>query len=193
MKINTQTVVAMAALLVLLVGGWWLFAKGERVETGEAEVIGGAEDFLIIEGVGGGVGQLMPDTELKDYNGNKVKLSDFSGKPLVVNVWAVWCPFCVKELSDFALVQEEFMDEAVLVAVNRGESLKKAKELSDKLGITNELKFLLDADDSFYRSIGGFAMPETLFVDVDGRVRFHKRGPMDEEEIRQRVQHLISL
>lgn len=192
MRFNTQMAVVMAVFLVLVVGGW-LFTQSERVETSEVDVASGAEDFLVVEGVGGDVGQLMPDAVFKGYNGNEVKLSDYSGKPLVINLWAVWCPFCVKELSDFAVVQKEFTDEVVMVAVNRGESLKKAKELSDELGITNELKFLLDLNDSFYRSIGGFAMPETLFVDVQGRVRFHKRGPMDKEEIRQRVRHLISL
>lgn len=192
MKINTRMAVGIAVLLVLAFGGWW-FARGERVEISEVNVTSGAEEFLVVEGAGGDVGQLMPDVAFKDFDGNEVKLSDYSDKPLVVNLWAGWCPFCVKELSDFAVVQEEFMNEAVIVAVNRGESLEKAKELSDEVGITKELKFLLDSDDSFYRSIGGFAMPETIFVDGNGRVRFHKRGPMDKEEIRQRVEHLISL
>jgi thiol-disulfide isomerase/thioredoxin len=180
-------------VFLLLIAGGWFFIKDEKVELGEVGATSDAEDFLAVEGEGGDVGQMMPDVVLKDYDGNEMKLSSYIGKPLVINSWAVWCPFCVKELSDFVLVQKEFTDEVVIIAVNRGESLAEARELSDEPGVVNELNFLLDLDDSFYRAIGGFAMPETIFVDADGRVRFHKRGPMDEEEIRQRVQQLVSL
>jgi len=56
--------------------------------------------------------------------------------------------------------------------------------------VSDKLIFLLDPKDTFYKSIGGFAMPETLFVNSDGTINFHKRGPMRAEEIRQRVSEL---
>ena len=129
----------------------------------------------------------------KDYNGNTVTLSDFSGKPLVINSWAVWCPFCRKELSDFAAVQREVGDSVVFIAIDRVESLKIAKQFTDEIGITNEMVFLLDSSDSFYRNIGGFSMPETIFVDTDGNIKIHKRGPMDEEEIRNKVSEAFGI
>lgn len=133
-----------------------------------------------------------PDFNLSDFNGKIVSLADFKGRPLVLNVWAVWCPFCVKELPDFATVQKEFSDKIVIIAIDRAEPLELQKEFTDKLGVTNDLIFLLDPTDSFYQSIGGFSMPETIFVDKDGFIREHKRGPMDAEEIRQKVLDLIN-
>lgn len=134
----------------------------------------------------------LPDLALTAYDGQTVRLQDLRGTPLVVNSWAAWCLFCVKELPDFAAVQEEFGNRVRIVAVNRAESLDTAKGFTDKLGVTEELLWVLDPDDTFYTSIGGFSMPETLFVDAAGAVVFHKRGVMAREEVRQRVIELLN-
>lgn len=141
-----------------------------------------------------GTPSLDPSLNLSfsDYSGKTVKLSDFTGKPLVVNAWAAWCPFCRKELPDFVTAQKEFGDKVVIIAINRQESLSTAKGYTDKQGTSNGLIFLLDPSDSFYQSIGGFSMPETIFVDKNGNITEHKRGPMDINEIRQKIQKLIS-
>lgn len=133
----------------------------------------------------------LPHFSLEDYSGGIVTSSDFVGKPLVVNSWAVWCPFCRKELPDFAAAQKKFGDSVVFVAVDRAESLDVAKRYSDELGVTDNLTLLLDPTDSFYRSIGGFSMPETIFVDADGYIQDHKRGPMELDEIMTRTQRLL--
>lgn len=133
----------------------------------------------------------VPDFELKDYSGNTVTLSDFAGRPLVINSWAAWCPFCVDELPDFAAAQKELGDKVVIIAIDRAESLKIAKEYTDELGITDDLILLIDPRDSFYKSIGGFTMPETIFVDKDGFIRDRKRGPMELEEILEKIEPWI--
>lgn len=133
----------------------------------------------------------VPDFTLNDYNGNKVSLSDFEGKVLVINSWASWCPFCIDELDDFGELQEEFESDIVVIAIDRAESLERTKSFSDKLGVTDKILFLLDPRDSFYQSIGGFSMPETLFVDKEGNIRFHKRGPMRFDEMKEKVSSLL--
>jgi thiol-disulfide isomerase/thioredoxin len=128
-----------------------------------------------------------PNFSLPDYSGETVSLTDFSGKNLVINSWASWCPFCGAELFDFAAAQQQFGDQVVIIAVNRAESLNVAKKFSDEVGASSNLVMLLDPNDSFYQSIGGFSMPETIFVNANGEIVFHKRGPMDLDEIRQRI------
>ena len=137
-----------------------------------------------------GDGRQLPDLTFTDYEGNSVALADFTGKPLVVNAWAAWCPFCVKELPDFALLQKEF-PEIVVIAIDRQESLNTAKSYTDDLGITEDLVFLLDRKDSFYRSIGGFSMPETIFVDKEGVIQNHKRGIMSLDEMKRQVEKIL--
>jgi len=133
-----------------------------------------------------------PKLTLKDYNDNKVNISTL-GKPAIINAWTSWCPFCIKELPDFAAIQEEFNGELVVLAINRAESLGTAKTYTDDLNITYDLIFLLDPSDNFYSSIGGFSMPETLFVDAEGIIRDHKRGPMDIDEMRTRINNALNL
>lgn len=132
-----------------------------------------------------------PQFSLKDYEGNVVS-SNYSGKKVtVVNSWTTWCPFCVDELPDFALLQEEFSDEIDVIAIDRSESLDKAKKFSDELGVTGRIGFLMDPKDSFYQSIGGFSMPETIFVDSEGNILIHKRGPMRFEEMKQKIDQIL--
>jgi len=133
-----------------------------------------------------------PDFSLQDYSGKTVSLADFTGKPVVINSWAAWCPFCRKELVDFAAAQKEFGNDVVIIAIDRAEPRETAKKYTDELGVTSDLIFLLDPSDSFYQSIGGFSMPETIFVDRNGNIAERKRGPMEINEIRQKIQKLLS-
>lgn len=138
-------------------------------------------------------GERAPDFALQNYDGKTVRLADFAGKPLVINSWAAWCPFCRKELVDFVAAQKEFGDRAIIIAIDRAESRDIAKKYTDELGVTGDMVFLLDPSDGFYRSIGGFSMPETIFVDAEGSIVFHKRGPMDLKEMRERIEQMLEL
>lgn len=128
---------------------------------------------------------------LSDYDGDELTLGDFRGKPLVVNSWATWCPFCRQELPDFARLQEEFGDSIAVIAIDRQEPLTAAKGYTDEFGISEKMIFLLDPSDSFYRSIGGFSMPETIFIDSDGLIAFHKRGPLTLDEMKDAVRQYL--
>src|SRR3989338_776310 len=135
---------------------------------------------------------MFASNSLVDYGGDAVSFEEFRGRPLVINSWAVWCPFCRKELPDFAELQKEFGDRVVVIAVDRQEPLEKAKGYTDELGISNNLLFLLDSSDSFYKSIGGFSMPETIFVNSNGEIVVHKRGPMELGEMREYTNKIVN-
>ena len=138
-------------------------------------------------------GEMAPAFALKNYEGEEISSDSFLGKPHILNTWAVWCPFCVEELKDFAKLQEEFGDAITIVSINRAESLSKAKTYTDDLGVSDSIVFLMDPSDSFYKSIGAFTMPETLFVSAEGKVLRHKRGFMRLAEMEQAVRDLFGL
>jgi len=173
-------------IAVVLVIGWLLISRTGQSpstsSTGDTPTPTKQESQL----------EKAPNFSLQDYNGKTVNLDDFAGKPLVINAWAAWCPFCKKELPDFVAAQKEFGDKVVIIAIDRQESLAVAKGFTDEQGTTDDLIFLLDSKDLFYKSIGGFSMPETIFVNKDGNIVEHKRGPMDINEIRQKIQKLLS-
>ncbi len=167
-------------LLVILIVGILFGAFVYFQSRGSTEEYGGADM------------QQMPRFVLTDLEGNTIDSNDLIGTPLVVNSWAAWCPFCKKELPDFARVQDEFGEDVIFVAINRGESREVAQAYSDDLGVTGRMMMLLDPDDSFYTSIGGFSMPETILVDRKGFITTHRRGLMSLEETRERVSNLIN-
>ncbi len=175
------------SIVVLALGIVLIFIISSPVDPGERNVSQSENDVSVAPAAL----RPAPQFSLKNYNGETVSFADFSGKTLVVNSWAAWCLFCGKELVDFAAVQKELGDQVVFIAIDRAESLKVARKYTDELGVTDEMVFLLDPSDSFYRSISGFSMPETIFVDRDGMIRIHKRGPMDASEIREKVQSIL--
>ena len=131
-------------------------------------------------------GQPAPDFVLLDYNDEQKTLSDFSGKHIVLNFWATWCPFCVDEMPDFQRVQDETKSRGVeFIGVNRGESANKAQEFSDDLNINYTL--LVNRSDNVARAYNVRAMPTTYFIDNTGVVVEMYLGPLDEEMLKQKI------
>lgn len=118
----------------------------------------------------------------EDLNGNRVSLEEVTAnKPTVINTWATWCPFCTKELADFEELHRRNPD-TIVIAINRSESRQKNISYINESSL-GSIIYLLDPNDTFYKSIGGFSMPETIFINSDGSIGIHKRGPMDIEEM----------
>ncbi|MEX2369145.1 MAG: TlpA disulfide reductase family protein [Candidatus Paceibacterota bacterium] len=132
------------------------------------------------------------DIVLLDYEGNERTLAEFRGRPLVINSWATWCPFCRAELPDFARLQSEYeSDDVVVIAIDRRESRERAEEYTDGIDVSDRMLFLLDRNDDFYQIIGGFSMPETIFMNSAGEIVVHKRGPMELREMQEHVEKII--
>ncbi len=136
-------------------------------------------------------GEPLPELSFTNYAGETVSFADFQGKPLVINSWAAWCPFCRKELPDFASVADEYRGRVEILAIDRAESLDVAKQYTDELGVTDKLAFLLDPNDAYYKAIDAFAMPETVFVSRDGLIVDRFRGPMSKEVLREKIEELL--
>jgi hypothetical protein len=64
-------------------------------------------------------------------------------------------------------------------------------EYTDQIDVTDRMLFLLDDSDTFYQTIGGFSMPETIFVNSSGQIVVHKRGPMELDEMQEHVEKII--
>jgi len=134
-----------------------------------------------------------PDFELTTHEGETVTLADSESKIKVINSWATWCPFCKDELPDFARLQAQYPEHIAVIAINRGESREKsAGYVSSLPEKSQKITYALDPQDSFYQRIGGFTMPETLFVDEENVIRIHKRGPMEFEEMKEKTEKLLN-
>lgn len=137
------------------------------------------------------VGKKMPSFSLKDSEGNEVSLSSLEGQNLIINAWAAWCPFCINEMPDLQEaangnkdVTVVFIHRTATEPFSAGE--KFLKEFREKgTPITDPI--LLDPNDSFYSTFFGLGMPVSIFVDKSGIIKFKKIGPMDVQEVNDKI------
>ncbi len=132
-------------------------------------------------------------TPFTDMAGNTLSLTDQVGSVLVVNSWASWSPDSAVELPVLEKIAMEFKDRNVKVlAVNRAEPQSTAERFLRVIGATDGVELVLDPDDRYYRSIAGYAMPETVFYDTKGNVVYHHHGTLTYEQVREYVTTALS-
>jgi len=129
---------------------------------------------------------------LKDYDGKEVHLYEYRRKVLIAYAWASWCTYCGAELENLSKEKGLYGSEVQIVAINRAESRQDAKNFTDKLNLSFPIVFLLDPEDQFFKTIGGYAMPETVFIDEKGEIDFHQRGPIKIEEVDKKIQEVLN-
>lgn len=131
-------------------------------------------------------GQKIPVT-LTDYAGKSVSFDQyvggFSQKPLIVYFWATWCPYCSAEFAHLAEVEAQYNGRIQILAIDRGEPLAVAKGYTDALNLPGGLVYLIDSNDALFKQLGGYAMPETLFINGAGKTVLQQHGPITNDAI----------
>lgn len=131
-----------------------------------------------------------PDFSVVDGDGNTVKLSDFIGKPVVVNFWASWCPPCKSEMPEFERVRKELGEDVVFMMVNATDGVReteeKAKEYVADQGYTFPVYFDTNQEASY--TYGVSSLPTTLFIDKDGYLVTGALGVIEEETLRKGIE-----
>ena len=116
------------------------------------------------------VGERAPDFQLPDLDGNTVSLSDLRGKPILLNFWAISCPYCRSEMSYIQQVHDEWSDKGlVVIGVNNGESRPAVIEFLEKYHLT--FPVLLDTRETVVEQYRILHIPATLFIDKDGIIQ----------------------
>lgn len=127
---------------------------------------------------------MAPDFTLKDLDGKEVKLSDYRGKIVILNFWAVWCKYCIQEMPDLNELDEELKKEedAVILAVDVKESPDTVRKYLTSNNIS--LKVLLDKDGSVAEGYGIEGYPTTFIINEDGSLYTYIPYATDKETLR---------
>ena len=128
-----------------------------------------------------------PDFTVYDIDGNEVKLSDFIGKPTVVNFWASWCGPCKMEMPDF---EEKFLEldgEVNFLMVNMTDGARETVEIAADFIAQQGYTFpvFYDTASSAAMTYGVYSLPTTYFIDAEGHAIAQATGAIDGETLQR--------
>lgn len=137
-----------------------------------------------------------PDITITDLNGNKVKLSAFRGKIVVLNFFSTHCPPCKREIPDFQKANEkygknndvQFLCVSIIGAL--GEQKDDAKNYFNKNNFN--LPLYLDEDTSASEAFGVSSIPHTFIIDRDGNIKKSNLGMMDYQTLQSEIEKLLN-
>jgi peroxiredoxin len=169
-------------LVLLLAGALWIWFS--RVSP---------QNALADGSVAPRPGFQAPDFELPTSQGKQISLSGLHGQPVIINLWASWCPPCREEMPALQKVYEDYREQGLeILAVNATsqDDVQAAVEFSTRLGLTFPL--LLDSDGRVSHLYQLQSLPTTYFVGRDGSIQeVVVGGPMAEALLRVRVERLL--
>ena len=139
-------------------------------------------------------GSEAPDFTVYDMEGNAHKLSDFRGKPVLLNFWASWCGPCQMEMPDFQKFYESHGDQVNFVIVNltdgQQETVESASAFIAEKGYTFPVYYDTDIDAA--AKYGVSAVPVSYFIDAEGYFVAWAQGALTADMLQQGMDMLLS-
>jgi thiol-disulfide isomerase/thioredoxin len=136
----------------------------------------------------------LPDLALPGLDGRSHKLSDWKGRPLLINFWATWCEPCRREIPLLESIHRESAAnglEIVGIALDHADSVR---EFAKKLGMNYPV---LVGENGGLEAVEAFGMdtvlPFTVFADPKGQIVTLKIGELHPDEARLILAHLRDL
>lgn len=127
----------------------------------------------------------LPALSFNTPDGGTASLQQFTGKPMVINIWASWCPPCVREMPVLAEAQRSTPEIHFLFA-NLGEDALTVQRFLQKLNLQLD-NVLLDQQNQLGAHYGSRALPTTLFLDAQGRLQDTHLGELSAASLKDRL------
>lgn len=135
---------------------------------------------------------LAPDAVFYDIDGNKLKISDFIGKPVILNFWASWCPPCKGEMPDFNEAYKEYGDSVHFIMVNLTDGETETVDIASKFIADQGYSFPIyfDSDIDCVKTYGITSIPVTYFIDAKGYLVAYAKGAINADTLKQGIDML---
>ncbi|HBI51752.1 MAG TPA: peroxiredoxin [Ruminococcaceae bacterium] len=130
-------------------------------------------------------GDRAKDFTVYDEHSYMKHFSDYSGKPVIINIWATWCPPCRNELPHFEKLYKECGSRVQFMMIDK----ESKQKLNDVKKFIKDGKYTFpvfyDWDNSAYEAYGTGAIPVTIAVNADGEIVYNQAGMLDESSLRK--------
>ena len=130
---------------------------------------------------------------LKDASGERVRLSDYRGKIVVLNFWATWCGPCRDEMPMLVEMEKEYSSRGVVFVGASLDDARTSRQIPDYLaryGVKYPVWYGATGDDVARLGLG-VAVPDTAFLDQEGRIVARVMGEIRRREIKERLDWLL--
>lgn len=135
------------------------------------------------------LGYIAPDFTLNSPDGKPVALSDYKGKPIVLNFWATWCPPCRAETPAFVSAHRQWGDEIAIIGVDVMETPDLAPPFMNEFGI--KYPIAVDPIGEVTVAYRVVSYPTTFFIDSSGTIVQIDTGPLNEALLQTRLADLV--
>jgi cytochrome c biogenesis protein CcmG/thiol:disulfide interchange protein DsbE len=168
--------VRLAGLVIALCLAVGAVAVALRVDLGVGSPATGPAPSVVVVGGSPLLNRPAPEFTLSDLDGEPVSLSDYRGRPLMLNFWASWCEPCKVEFPLFQAAREQHAGAGLeILGIVHDDSADAAAAFVEEEG--SEWPALLDADDAVWTAYAGLGVPTTFFIDREGVIRAISFGP----------------
>lgn len=134
-----------------------------------------------------------PDIVFLDVDGNEVKISDFAGKPVILNFWTSWCVYCKKEMPDFEAAYDKYGDKIDFVMLNIAYSEyaeDDGRKYYAESGYT--FPFYYDKTDGGTKTYNLRGYPMSVFIDAQGNIVSYHFGALSAELLERNIAALLT-
>lgn len=135
-------------------------------------------------------GTRLPEITLRNAAGETVRLEDYKGGPVVINLWATWCPPCRREMPVLENAQQQRPDLTFLF-VNQAESMQSVSTYLETQGLSLS-NVLFDGSGRLGQAVGSMALPTTLFYSNEGRLLGSHLGELSEASLARALENFDS-
>ena len=123
-------------------------------------------------------------SKFQDINSKDLKLSDFAGKLLLINLWATWCEPCKEEMPSLDRLQKQYNKEdfhILAISIDRGPKKNSADFFVD-YKISN-IDLFFDDKNNIPREVRAAGLPFSLFINQEGKQIAKLIGPAEWDSI----------